>query len=714
LAQTVTTLPVTVTQDAQAAPYPVFLDENVIVPFTATVTSPSLPDYGSSFTCGPGLVWSYTVKYKQLDSDPTWLDPPDDAIFAIAILDRVDATNYPIVTSRVKAQGYFLTPGWWQITVRASGITRAGSAPDLIFADNLGNQWVGAGTKDAKVPAVDVTFDPNPLYLFDGSTAPLGEKVTPADAPGISFESTTPATAKVDDKNPRKVMGQTPGEAEIQMKRGQDVYKKTKLKVVVIGVTFAPDPVYVAETKTAPLKATVTPASAKDKVTFDTEDKTKAEIVDPGKAPDLKVKGNKGGEETKVRALLGKEIYTKKMAIVKVFTVDELIATMPSTKNAVDKTAGPANPEFKTTNTSTDFVPAAAADLMVVIKQSADVTIKLSGKGDLKGAIDAKALLLKTEQNPDDKTGVGVGKLTVSNPAGSPPASKMTPNVPGNFRLVFFYDENRDGKLDKGEELRVLRTAVVQITMQKDTGVMTTKKSFVAEGEVNPGSYRVSCDKPMEIKADFLLEGGGKDKKIGVFDAAAGVLLKLGNVGNCRGDTFEAHYLKKDKKDKSVPIMFEDPDGDGKPGFPNPMLDAVDTQPPFRGNSKDADQGDGAKGGRVVKVTSLDSPAFDWPLQHSVAKTDWASTQGANEFREWMVARSSTFPETYFALAKSEWSATCKGKRNKKGDWVDDGAKVEPAPGDHKLIAVHSPADTAGCQVRGLSFVNSVGVFPKK
>ncbi len=132
---------------------------------------------------------------------------------------------------------------------------------------------------------------------------------------------------------------------------------------------------------------------------------------------------------------------------------------------------------------------------------------------------------------------------------------------------------------------------------------------------------------------------------------------------------------------------------------------------PLRGNSHQSNQGTGPGGnGQIVRVTSLDAPAFGWDANEPVTTNPWSTTQGANSFREFIVAFSQTFPLNYEALASGNWTATATGT-NGNGNWVNNGSTVT-IPGavagtaPLTVTGLPTPADSAGAQLLGPSFVS--------
>jgi hypothetical protein len=386
------------------------------------------------------------------------------------------------------------------------------------------------------------------------------------------------------------------------------------------------------------------------------------------------------------------------------FTVDSLTASLESTKNAVTD-ARPDPGTFTTTNNAIDFA-APAADLMVVIQDAGDIVVKAD---NVQPPSEAANVRWQIEQDPDDSVATGIPTLDTQ----TGEQVTVTPNTPGTFLLICFRDANGNGGHDAGEELRVLRLVIVKITARPGA-TLTATTSFA--GNVNGVSTRVGAQVPMRLQADYLLEGGGANRRFGLDQVV------LGNVGTVITDDFVANYPGRPAPaDTRDGTESEDADfrTDPTPGFPSPMVDTVNVaqgneptggRTPFRGNSRETVRGNGPGGnGQIKRVTSLDPPAFNWRGNHRTTGNPWATTQGTNVFQEWIVAFTNTFPRNYTALGRGEWTVTVIGTRGAGGVWTDNGSTVTGTG----LTTAGFPqtGDAAGVQVLGLSFVREVGMI---
>jgi hypothetical protein len=220
----------------------------------------------------------------------------------------------------------------------------------------------------------------------------------------------------------------------------------------------------------------------------------------------------------------------------------------------------------------------------------------------------------------------------------------------------------------------------------------------------------------MRLQADFLLEGGGANQRFGLDQVV------LGNVGNLLNDTFIVNYpARPAPNDIRNGTETEDPDFQTNPaaGFPAPMVDTVGVaqgneptggRTPFRGNSVETIQGNGPGGnGQLRRMNSQDTPTFNWDGNHPTTNNPWATTQGVNAFREWIVAHTNTFPRNYTALGRGDWTVTVIGTRGAGGRWTDNGSTVT---GTAWIIAgFPQTGDAAGVQVLGRSFVREFGMI---
>lgn len=390
-----------------------------------------------------------------------------------------------------------------------------------------------------------------------------------------------------------------------------------------------------------------------------------------------------------------------------VFRVDSLQASMPSTKNGVTGSAPPAG-IFTTSNASLEFATANTSDLMVVVQATEIGTPTIKANV---GAADAgNQLGWRIDRDPTDTVAAGTPLLSAS--TGN--SVVVTPNTAGNFRVICYYDSNDNQGFDAGEELKVLRMAVVRITVEPGHAIVT-QPGYTGDGT------SILTEGAMNLRLDAMLEGGGADRRIGVNK------IMLGDVGNLVRDDFTVHYPVANS---SLPAP-RNIAGTGRenPGAPTPMIDSRHARPrhepaggaeAFRITSTDEPvtgaweelKAAGGKG-QVRRVTAYDSPGFYWDESHPFTHNKWATTEGGNAFREYVVAFSKTFPKYYAVLATGDWTVFATGLNN-RGQWQSDHAKVVVGNGTANSVPLvelanggtPTPGDRSGVQVLGLSFVN--------
>ena len=134
----------------------------------------------------------------------------------------------------------------------------------------------------------------------------------------------------------------------------------------------------------------------------------------------------------------------------------------------------------------------------------------------------------KIDRDPSDVVGTGTPSLS----ALTGEQITVTPNTAGNFRLICYFDLNGNSSYDAGEELRVLRLAVVRMTVDTSTQNSSIDASLSQTGQENG----VLTSTAMALNFAVLLEGGGTNRMIGVN------LVHIGDVGNLTADNSTINY----------------------------------------------------------------------------------------------------------------------------------------------------------------------------
>ena len=406
-----------------------------------------------------------------------------------------------------------------------------------------------------------------------------------------------------------------------------------------------------------------------------------------------------------------------------VVDVASLQASLKSTWDATKKTEAsrPAAGVFNALKANLPFA-APLADLMVVILNAGPITVQAQ---NIRPAPAKTELRWEIEQDPTDTVAKGLPTLDKDN--GDQVVIK--PNTPGTFRLICYCGSNK--KHFQNEEIRVLHMVIVKITAQpggKVDGNQVAASVFVPKPAGNGVRTNNPVKPPMTLQVDFLVEGGGNDRKFGLDAGLTQVVI--GNVGNLGKvgaaantvDSFTVNYPGVAAPGDPRPgTGAEDPDFKISPaaGFPIPMVDTVGVlhgalptggNSVFRGNSHQTLRGSGPGGkGQIVRLTSLDAPSFGWKGNHPTTGNPWASTQGVNAFTEWVVAYTNTFQRNYMALGFGGYTVTVIGLNAGGGIWADNGSSNAVTP--WSTAGFPKTGDDAGVQVLGPSFVSEVGTI---
>ena len=381
--------------------------------------------------------------------------------------------------------------------------------------------------------------------------------------------------------------------------------------------------------------------------------------------------------------------------------VSSLGVSMPSTKNPVTNKA-PAAGSVTITNTSTAFATESSSDL-VTIFQSSTVQMTVSASG-VNPESAASQLRWKIDRDPSDTVTTGLPGLSATTGA----EVSVTPSTAGNFRLIVFVDSNANNAYNAGEEIRVLRFAVVRVASLEDCTIDRIDPMFtsVASGGTQIG---VETDGIMAISCTVTLEGGGANRLIGVNK------VTIGDVGNLTSENFQINF----------PIPTPTPAAPGNvagtesenPGGSLPMVDTGNVslnQEPSGGNTAFRSSNNNPGTGAERTITAEDNPGFGpWHNLHPVTNNPWATTQGGYNFREYIAAYTSSFPRYYVVLARADWTITCIGSKSGTA-WTNTSSAVTVGTGGGGSAAMTSTvtsgspqsADSAGVQVLGLSYVN--------
>jgi hypothetical protein len=374
---------------------------------------------------------------------------------------------------------------------------------------------------------------------------------------------------------------------------------------------------------------------------------------------------------------------------------------MPSTKNPVTNQA-PAAGTVTITNTSTAFASESSSDLVTVFQSSTvQMTVSASGVNP-----ESAASQLRWKIDRDSSDTVATGLPVLSTTVGA--EVSVTPSTAGNFRLISFFDSNGNNAYNPGEELRVLRFAVVRVASLEDCTIDRINPTFtsVPSGSTQIG---VATSGIMALTCTATLEGGGSNKLIGVSK------VTIGFVGNLTSEDFQINF----------PIPSPTPAAPGNVAGtesenPGGSLWMVDTgnvsvnQEPTGGNTAFRSSNNSPGTGAERTFTAEDNPGFGpWHNLHPVTNNPWATTQGGYGFREFLAGYTASFPRYYVVLARGDWTITCVGSKS-GAQWTNTSSAVTVGTGGGasadltSTVTSGSPqsGDSAGIQILGLSYVN--------
>jgi hypothetical protein len=207
-------------------------------------------------------------------------------------------------------------------------------------------------------------------------------------------------------------------------------------------------------------------------------------------------------------------------------TVDGLQLLLPPTPNAVDIFM-PAVTPVLTTNRASAFATNSTPDLIVVLKDSGTLTLTAA---NIQPASDTGRLRWQLDRDSADT--VDTGSPSFDGTAVGAQVS-FQPAKAGNFRVVAYIDLNNSGAFDEGEQVGILRLAVIRVSLMPSSRFQL-RNTLMATGASAVVTSLSSA--PMALFSPYLLEGGGASRTVGT-----GKII-IGNIGNLIGDTFTVGY----------------------------------------------------------------------------------------------------------------------------------------------------------------------------
>lgn len=370
------------------------------------------------------------------------------------------------------------------------------------------------------------------------------------------------------------------------------------------------------------------------------------------------------------------------------------------------KTGSPTQTDAITNaNAAVAFAGDTTPDLVVLFQGDTPMTVTAMNVEPANGEAQ---LRWKLQRDPQDTVGGAADLPALDGTAG--PQVKVTPRTAGNFRLICYVDNSRNNDYDAGEELRVLRFAIVRgmVTAANFCTIDSAGVRFVPISNPGGGDTGLSMDPALEgagmnFSCKILLEGGGAQRRIGTGK------VQLGDVGNLRATSAQVIYAPA--AGASAPLGFERPSAD------LPMLDAtVDGTggaSAFRSMSAATQPAPGPGGnGVTVIVGGADPPgAGPWKVTHPIAGTAWASTRGGYDFRDHVAAFTASFQKYYVVFTTADWAVRVVGQKV-NGAWSNTGSTVtlqgqatQHAPMTNAVTGTTpKSADAAGMQPFGLTY----------
>ena len=392
---------------------------------------------------------------------------------------------------------------------------------------------------------------------------------------------------------------------------------------------------------------------------------------------------------------------------VTVIGVNSLEAELASTKNPITGATRDAG-RFSTTNRDLAFVPTAGNDLMVVMQNAGPVTIKAIG---LNPTSLTDRIRWQVERNPQDTIDTDLPDFADSETG----QLTLTPNKPGNFRVVCFVNTYQDNHRYQDAELKVLRVAIVRLTPQPQDSFISAPNLGYSDNVIDANFTRLDSSDAMLIRGNVLVEGGGPDRMVGVNK------VQLAFAGNALADDIVITY--------GVPAPTPAPPGNvvgiGREalGISFPLVDSNAENPstadPGQPNQKFtrftsnvAVSGSGPNGGQIIILEASDDPSLALRTRHPTTSNPWTQIRGGNNFRETLIAFSVDFGLNFVAIGRGDWRITFDGDNGPSG-WEGKGANVflqgtTTGTKQPLTFVTQQPADTFGLQTYGPSFKKSL------
>jgi len=207
----------------------------------------------------------------------------------------------------------------------------------------------------------------------------------------------------------------------------------------------------------------------------------------------------------------------------------------------------------------------------------------------------------------------------------------VTPNRPGNFRVVAYVNTYDNSTRYKNAELKVLRLAIVRITPRPaDSFISVPNLSYTDSVQGENFLLLLSSD-AMKIQANVIVEGGGNNRMVGVDQ------VQLAFAGNALADDVVITYgvpsptppapanvegIGREGQGLSFPLV------DCNAPFPTTADPALHDDKFTRRYSETATLGAGTSGGQVIVVEAWDDPGLGFANRHPTTTNLWTRMQG--------------------------------------------------------------------------------------
>ena len=366
-------------------------------------------------------------------------------------------------------------------------------------------------------------------------------------------------------------------------------------------------------------------------------------------------------------------------------SVDKLVAIVPGTPN-VEMPVPVPNLPYSSVETSLDY-SFAAGQYMTVPYGTPAFTVF----ADNVQPANISGLPLKWDvtRNPADSLAGPVGLYPIG-----PSSAIFDPTSAGSFRIVFYNDANNNNEVELGEQLRILKIAVVKFSLVADgpqgLDALEVGGLNTFGGLIEDGSARIDTNAAMLARLEVLLEGGGSDRRIGTSS------IQLGGLGNLTFNNFQVNY---------APDGYAREIKYGDYRFCDCSLGAGLTpnggDEPFRSTSRDSERQQLSVGVSVV-VEADDEPDVIWPLVHPFTLRTFTGTQDGLSFTEYFAAYSSDFKQSYVLVGEQGWfvrynSTYVEGTFNYEASTVNKLGFVSRV----SFVGEGQPATVSNVQVRG-------------